>query len=119
MVGRGDPPDAEWERLEPFLPRGGARGGRWSQHRKVVNGVLLTGVTWRGLPKRFGLVCRRYRRWSRPSRSGSAPGPENRTQVLSRWGDGQSPAAPPDADRGGEVNATPTTGRPVRHRDQA
>lgn len=70
MVGRGDLTNAEWERLEPFLPRGGARGGRWSEHRKVINGVLFrvrTGVPWRDLPERFGpwlTVYKRHRRWS-------------------------------------------------------
>lgn len=70
MVGRGDLTSAEWERLEPLLPRGGSRGGRWSEHRKVINGVLFrvrTGVPWRDLPERFGpweTVYKRHRRWS-------------------------------------------------------
>ena len=70
MVGRGDLTNAEWERLQPLLPRGGARGGRWSEHRKVINGVLFrvrTGVPWRDLPERFGpweTVYKRHRRWS-------------------------------------------------------
>jgi transposase len=68
--GRGDLTNAEWERLQPFLPRGGGRGGRWSEHRKVINGVLFrarTGVPWRDLPERFGpweTVYKRHRRWS-------------------------------------------------------
>lgn len=70
MVGRGDLTNAEWGRLEPLLPRGGARGGRWSEHRRVINGVLFrarTGVPWRDLPERFGpweTVYKRHRRWS-------------------------------------------------------
>ncbi|MCZ4607597.1 hypothetical protein O3S80_28315, partial [Streptomyces sp. Lzd4kr] len=28
-MGRGDLTNAEWGRLESFLPRGGTRGGRW------------------------------------------------------------------------------------------
>lgn len=70
MVGRGDLTNAEWGRLEPLLPRGGTRGGRWSEHRKVINGVLFrarTGVPWRDLPERFGpweTVYKRHRRWS-------------------------------------------------------
>lgn len=69
-MGRGDLTNAEWDRLEPFLPRGGARGGRWSDHRRVINGVLYrvrTGVQWRDLPERFGpweTVYKRHRRWS-------------------------------------------------------
>ncbi|MFE5549963.1 IS5 family transposase, partial [Streptomyces sp. NPDC056534] len=69
-MGRGDLTNAEWERLESFLPRGGTRGGRWSDHRRVINGVLYrvrTGIQWRDLPERFGpweTVCKRHRRWS-------------------------------------------------------
>ncbi|GCD39574.1 transposase [Streptomyces chrestomyceticus JCM 4735] len=69
-MGRGDLTNAEWDRLEAFLPRGGARGGRWSDHRRVINGVLYrvrTGVQWRDLPERFGpweTVYKRHRRWS-------------------------------------------------------
>lgn len=70
MGGRGDLTNGEWERLEPLLPRGGGRGGRWSDHRVVINGVLFrvrTGVPWRDLPERFGpweTVYKRHRRWS-------------------------------------------------------
>lgn len=70
VVGRGDLRNAEWGRLEPLLPRGGTRGGRWSEHRKIINGVLFrarTGVPWRDLPERFGpweTVYKRHRRWS-------------------------------------------------------
>ncbi|MFJ7345834.1 IS5 family transposase [Streptomyces sp. NPDC101110] len=69
-MGRGDLANAEWDRLESFLPRGGVRGGRWSDHRRVINGVLYrvrTGVQWRDLPERFGpweTVYKRHRRWS-------------------------------------------------------
>ncbi|QES45443.1 IS5 family transposase [Streptomyces venezuelae] len=62
--------NAEWDRLESLLPRGGTRGGRWSDHRRVINGVLYrvrTGVQWRDLPERFGpweTVYKRHRRWS-------------------------------------------------------
>ena len=69
-MGRGDPTNAEWDRLVSFLPPGGARGGRWSDHRRVINGVLYrvrTGVQWRDLPERFGpweTVYKRHRRWS-------------------------------------------------------
>lgn len=69
-MGRGDLTNAEWDRLESFLPPGGARGGRWSDHRRVINGVLYrvrTGVQWRDLPDRFGpweTVYKRHRRWS-------------------------------------------------------
>ncbi|MGW2026695.1 transposase [Streptomyces decoyicus] len=41
--------NAEWRRLASFLPRGGARGGRWSDHRRVINRGryrVRTGVQW-------------------------------------------------------------------------
>ncbi|WP_331751727.1 IS5 family transposase (plasmid) [Streptomyces sp. NBC_00723] len=69
-MGRGDLTNAEWDQLESFLPPGGVRGGRWSDHRRVINGVLYrvrTGVQWRDLPERFGpweTVYKRHRRWS-------------------------------------------------------
>ncbi|MFF7882730.1 IS5 family transposase [Streptomyces sp. NPDC020794] len=69
-MGRGDLTNPEWDRLESFLPPGGARGGRWSDHRRVINGVLYrvrTGVQWRDLPERFGpweTVYMRHRRCS-------------------------------------------------------
>ncbi|MFE2359015.1 IS5 family transposase [Streptomyces parvulus] len=69
-MGRGDLTNAEWARLEPHLPAFGQRGGRWNDHRKVINGILFrvrTGVPWRDLPERFGswkTVYERHRRWS-------------------------------------------------------
>ncbi|MFG2946249.1 transposase [Streptomyces adustus] len=53
-MGRGDLTNPEWDRLQSFSLHGGARGGRWSDHRRVTNGVLYrvrTGVQWRDLPK--------------------------------------------------------------------
>ena len=70
VVGRGDLTNAEWAVLEPLLPVGGRRGGRWSGHRRVIDGVFFrtrTGVPWRDLPERFGpweTVYKRHRRWS-------------------------------------------------------
>ncbi|MCF3182269.1 IS5 family transposase [Streptomyces polychromogenes] len=69
-MGRGDLTNAEWVRLEPHLPAAGRRGGRWSDHRQVVNGILFrvrTGIPWRDLPERYGswkTVYERHRRWS-------------------------------------------------------
>lgn len=69
-MGRGDLTNAEWERLAPLLPAGGKRGGRWSDHRTVINAVLYrtrTGVPWRDLPERYGCwitAYKRHRRWS-------------------------------------------------------
>ncbi|WP_392968490.1 IS5 family transposase [Streptomyces sp. LN245] len=69
-MGRGDLSDAEWERLQPFLPVSNRRCGRWRDHRQVIDGILhrvRTGVRWRDLPERFGLwktVYERHRLWS-------------------------------------------------------
>ncbi|MFJ9767257.1 IS5 family transposase [Streptomyces erythrochromogenes] len=69
-MGRGDLTNDEWLQLAPFLPKAGCRGGRWADHRMVINGILFrvrTGVPWRDLPDRFGswkTVYERHRRWS-------------------------------------------------------
>ncbi|MFG2424756.1 IS5 family transposase [Streptomyces sp. NPDC048448] len=69
-MGRGDLTNEEWARLAPHLPKSGGGGGRWTEHRKVINGILFgfrTGVPWRDLPGRFGswkTVYERHRRWS-------------------------------------------------------
>ncbi|WP_307618731.1 IS5 family transposase [Streptomyces sp. V3I7] len=69
-MGRGDLSDREWSRLEEHLPKAVGRGGRWKDHRIVINGILFrlrTGVPWRDLPARFGswkTVYDRHRRWS-------------------------------------------------------
>ncbi len=62
--------DAGWERIEPLLPTQ-SRGGRWADHRTVLNGmfwVLNSGAHWRDMPERYGTwetVYGRYRRWVR------------------------------------------------------
>jgi transposase len=40
MVGRGELTDKSWEWIAPLLPENGRRGGRWRDHRAVVNGIL-------------------------------------------------------------------------------
>ena len=45
--------DQEWERLAPLLPSTKPkRGGRWRDHRQVLNGILFrvrTGVPWQAM----------------------------------------------------------------------
>lgn len=72
MVRRGEIPDRAWEQIEPLLPReGGKRGGRWRDHRAVVDGILWklrTGSPRRDLPERYGpwQTCfDRFDRWRR------------------------------------------------------
>jgi len=48
--------EEHFERLRPFLPVQ-KRGGRWADHRRVVNGIfwiLFSGAPWRDLPDRYG-----------------------------------------------------------------
>jgi transposase len=71
MLDRHDLSGVEWSRLEPLLPgRVARRGGRWIDHRLVINGVMWrtrTGSPWRDLPGEYGnwkTVYNRHRRWS-------------------------------------------------------
>jgi transposase len=71
VLDRHDLTDEEWARLEPLLPdQTRRRGGRWADHRTVINGVFWRtrcGVAWRDLPAEFGnwkTVYNRHRRWS-------------------------------------------------------
>ena len=67
---RHDLTDEEWERLRPFLPADPRQGGRWVDHRAVINGIFFrsrSGCPWRDLPEGFGnwkTVYNRHRRWS-------------------------------------------------------
>jgi transposase len=62
--------DAQWERIEPFVPGGrkGRRGPR-SNNRRFVNALIWmarSGARWRDMPDRFGdfqTAKRRYYRW--------------------------------------------------------
>ena len=70
-LNRHDLSDEEWERLRVFLPAGPQRrGGRWADHRMVINGVFFrarAGCPWRDLPEGFGnwkTIYNRHRRWS-------------------------------------------------------
>ncbi len=69
MVRRHELTDQAWAELEPLLPGNGRPGGQWSDHRRVMNGILwklATGVPWRDLPDRYGpwQTCyERFRRW--------------------------------------------------------
>jgi transposase len=56
---------------QPLLPAGGKPGGRWSDHRMVIDGILWklrTGAPWQDLPERYGpwTTCHdQYVRWRR------------------------------------------------------
>jgi transposase len=53
LLNRHDLTDEEWGRLRVFLPADPPRGGRWTDHRKVIDGIFFrtrTGCPWRDLP---------------------------------------------------------------------
>ncbi|MEV5434150.1 transposase [Streptomyces sp. NPDC052701] len=60
--------DAQWARIEPLLPdRTPERGGRWRDHREVIDAIAFKGVvallsTWLsdGVPGRGGRAARVY-----------------------------------------------------------
>ena len=65
--------DEQWLLVEPLLPRQG-RGGRWRDHRAVVDGmlwVLFSGAPWRDLPQRYGAFQTAHRRLGRWRRDGT------------------------------------------------
>ncbi|WP_158319496.1 transposase [Actinoplanes xinjiangensis] len=57
-VVAGDSTDQDWERLGPLLPSmAPQRGGRWRDHRQVINGILWhidNGAKWDQIPERYG-----------------------------------------------------------------
>src|SRR3954462_5490809 len=61
--------------MEPLLPSStGRRGGRWRDHRQVVEAIswkYRTGSPWRELPERFGPWQTAYERLSRWSADGT------------------------------------------------
>ncbi len=62
--------DEQWDLLKGLFPKQG-RGGRWLDHRTVLNGmlwILRSGAPWRDLPERYGKwqsVNHRFNRWRR------------------------------------------------------
>jgi transposase len=71
VLDRHDLTDVEWALLERLLPdRTPRRGGRWMDHRQVVDAVLWrtrAGTPWRDLPECYGnwkTVYNRHRRWA-------------------------------------------------------
>lgn len=74
MVRRGELTDRAREQIAPLLPENGGRGGRWEDHRTVVDGILWkprTGAPWRDLPERYGPRRACYDRFVRRRRDGT------------------------------------------------
>jgi transposase len=75
-MARGDLADATWQRIEPHLPPENdpkKRGGRYKDHRTILNGILWvtrTGAPWRDLPERYGPWQTCYDRLARWQKSG-------------------------------------------------
>jgi len=81
----GDLTDQEWERLGPLLPDADPqRGGRWRDHRQVINGILwrtANGAKWREVPDRYGPWETCYSRFARWQKQGMWDAIERRLQA--------------------------------------
>src|SRR3712207_2335055 len=65
--------DARWAQVADLMPRNQGRGGRWREHRRIVNGMfwkLNTGAPWRDIPERYGPWQTIYDRFLRPVAGG-------------------------------------------------
>lgn len=74
MPGRGELTDEAWEQIGPLLPSNGRRGRQWTDHRRVINGILWrlrTGAPWRDVPERYGPWQTCYHRFTRWRRDGT------------------------------------------------
>ncbi len=74
MPGRGELTDVAWAVIAPLLPVTGLRGGRWRDHRQVINAILWhtrTGAPWRDLPERYGPWKTAHERLRRPAADGT------------------------------------------------
>lgn len=71
MARRHELSDEQWAIVGPLIPAQEGRGGRFRDHRTVLNGMfwkLCSGAAWRDLPERYGpwqTVYSRFRRWTK------------------------------------------------------
>jgi transposase len=72
MRRRHELSDEQWDPIAGLMPGASPRGGgRWRDHRQIMNGLLwklCTGAQWRDLPGRYGpwqTVYDRFARWRR------------------------------------------------------
>jgi len=67
--------DEQWALIEDLFPKPKKKPGRpWSDHRKVIDGmlwILVTGAPWRDLPGEFGCWQTVHKRFSRYRRDGT------------------------------------------------
>jgi transposase len=77
--------DEEWDVIAPLLPSlAPQRGGRWRDHRQVLNGIVWrtrTGAPWRDVPERYGPWQTLYKRFARWERDGTWARIERHLQV--------------------------------------
>ena len=74
MIRRRELTDTAWAAIAPLLPPDGRRGRPWTEHRKVINGILWkvrTGAPWRDLPEEYGPWQTCYDRFVRWRRDGT------------------------------------------------
>lgn len=71
MVRQGVVSDRAWALIESLLPSSvGKRGGRWRDHRQVIEGIVWryrTGSPWRDVPAEFGpwqTLWHRHNEWA-------------------------------------------------------
>ena len=72
MAKRHELTDDQWALIADLFPAQG-RGGKWSDHRTAINGMmwrLRTGAPWRDLPERYGPWQTVYDRFNASRRSG-------------------------------------------------
>ena len=72
MAKRHELTDDEWALIQDLFPPQG-RGGKWADHRAMINGVmwrLRTGAPWRDLPERYGPWQTVYHRFNAMRRGG-------------------------------------------------
>lgn len=96
MSRRFELTDDEWDLLRPLLPpTTPQRGGRWREHRQVLNGIIYrTGIPWRDLPERYGpwsTAHQRLLRWEADSTWARI----EEHLLLNQERDLDSPAPPP------------------------
>ena len=72
-MARYEVTDEHWELLKGLFPKQ-KRGGKWKDHRTLLNGmlwILRSGAPWRDLPERYGKWQTVYHRFSRWRRDGT------------------------------------------------
>ncbi|AYN43337.1 transposase [Streptomyces dangxiongensis] len=95
VIRRHELSDAEWELVQPLLPRP-ALGRPRLDDRTVLNGIVWkfrTGVAWRDVPERYGSwasLHTRFRRWAADGTFERMLLPERETGVRP----GRLPGAP-------------------------